>query len=95
MRNHLPLSGETAVTSRDAEEEGIVVWELSGGEDGVAKLGRGMELLQDVLGKSLCDPARRRLGGGACWDGEKKTDWKMLAEPPATSTPDLTLSATV
>jgi hypothetical protein len=25
----------------------------------------------------------------------EKTDWKMLAEPPAVSRPDLTLSATV
>jgi len=51
----LPLSGESTVTSGDAEEEGIVVGELSGGDDGVARLGWGMELLQGILGKSLCD----------------------------------------
>jgi len=51
----LPLSGERTVTSGDTKEEGVVVGELSGGDDGVVRLGWGMEFRQDVLGESFRD----------------------------------------
>lgn len=52
-----------------------------------------MEQLQDVLGKSLRDPVKCKLDRGV--DHIHKTDWKILAEPPAASTPVLMPSATV
>ena len=52
----LPLSGEVSVTSGDTEKDGIVLQEVVGLSNGVAGLGRGVHLGQDVLGKSLANP---------------------------------------
>jgi len=81
--NHLPLSGERTVTSGDTEEERIVFCELSGGDDGVVRLGWGMELRQDFLGKSLCDPTKRGLGSWLGSGEKRRTErcWQSHRRP--------------
>lgn len=58
----LPLSREVTVASRDTEQNSIVLQKVVGLADGVARLGRGVHLGQDLLGESLADP-RKRLAG--------------------------------
>ena len=53
-----------------------------------------MKRLQDVIGKSLRDPVKRKFRG-VLGPRDKRTHWKILAEPPAASRPVLTPSATV
>ena len=41
--NHLPLSRERAITSGDTEDEGIVVDQVFGSQDGIVRLGWGVK----------------------------------------------------
>ena len=51
-----PLSREVAVPRRDAEEEGVVLFELVGGDEGDgAGLAGGVHLGEDLLGEGLFD----------------------------------------
>jgi hypothetical protein len=56
----LPLAGEVSVTSRDTEEEGIVVLQFRGGNNGVVRLGGSVHLSKNFLGESLRNPEERR-----------------------------------
>lgn len=56
----LPLGGEVTVASGDTEEDGIVLQEGIGLRNGVARLGRGVHLGQDLIRESLSNPARGR-----------------------------------
>ena len=53
----LPLGGEVAVTGGDAEEEGVVFFELVWGDegDGVGLAG-GVHFAEDFLGQGFLDP---------------------------------------
>lgn len=52
----LPLSGEVSVTSGNTEKDGVVLQEVVGLSNGVAGLGRGVHLDQNLLRKSLANP---------------------------------------
>ena len=53
----LPLGGQVAVAGRDAEEEGVVLFELVRGDEGDrGRLAGGVHFGQDFLGKGLFDP---------------------------------------
>lgn len=52
----LPLSREITVTGRDTEQDGIVLQEVGRLSNGVAGLGRGVHLGQDLLRESLSNP---------------------------------------
>lgn len=52
----LPLSREVTVTGGDTEENGIVLQEIGGLNNGVAGLGGGVHLGQNLLRESLADP---------------------------------------
>lgn len=54
----LPLRREVTVTGGNAEEEGIVLEQGLGLNDGVAGLARSVHLGQDILGESLLNPER-------------------------------------
>lgn len=57
----LPLSGEVSVTSWDTEEEGIVLLEGVGVDDGdLGGLWRSVHLGKDILWESLGDPVRKQ-----------------------------------
>ena len=62
----LPLGGEVAVAGGDAEDEGVKVGEVVGGEDGVVGLGGRVELLEDLLREGLRDPM-----------GVARLDWRV------------------
>lgn len=59
----LPLSREVTVTSRDTEQNGIVLQKVVGLANGVAGLGRGVHLGQNLLGESLADSRKRLISG--------------------------------
>ena len=93
----LPLRGEVAVTRGDTEDERVVVGQIVRGDDGVVGLGGGVHLLKDVLRESLGNPAYRPLVS-ECYGWHRTiggTHWKMVADPPADSTPAFTPSATI
>lgn len=50
---HLELRGHVAVARGDAEDEGVELGEVGGLDDGVGGLGRGVQLLEDVLRERL------------------------------------------
>ena len=53
----LPLGGQVAVAGRDAEEEGVVLFELVRGDEGDrGRLAGRVHFGQDFLGKGLFDP---------------------------------------
>lgn len=52
----LPLSGEVTVTGGDTEEDGIVLQKLGGLNNGIAGLGRGVHLGENLLRESLSNP---------------------------------------
>lgn len=56
----LPLAGEVSVTSGDTEEEGIVVLQFRGGNNGVVRLGDSVHLSKNLLRKSLRNPEERK-----------------------------------
>ena len=55
-RTYLPLSGEVAVASGDAKEEGIELWELLGGDDRVVGLRGRVQLFENVRREGLANP---------------------------------------
>ena len=56
----LPLAGEVTETGGNTHQEGVKVGQVVGSENGVLALGRGVQELEDVLGKSLGDPEERQ-----------------------------------
>lgn len=56
---YLPLTWEVTVTSGNADQESIVRGKNLWGDDGVVGFGGGVELLEDLIGERLRDPARR------------------------------------
>jgi hypothetical protein len=59
----LPLGGKVAVAGWDAEEEGVVLCELVGGDErGVWRfaLAGGVHLAEDLLGEGFLDPGEKR-----------------------------------
>ena len=55
----LPLGREVAVPGGDAKQDGVIFEECLGCSDGVVALGRGLQLLQNLVRECLGDP-------GAC-----------------------------
>lgn len=94
-RTYLPLGGEVTVTSGNTKDEPIELGELFCSDDGVVGLGGCVHLAEDVLRESLRNPGGEEtvsLYAGAT--DATETHWKMETEPPASSTPFLTDSAT-
>jgi hypothetical protein len=54
---YLPLRREVAVSGGNAAKEAIIVDQFGGGHDGVAGLGGGVHLVQNLLRESLGDPS--------------------------------------
>lgn len=61
----LPLGGEVAVAGGDAEEKGVVLFELVGRDEGDGfVLAWGVHLAEDLLGESLFDSTRGVVSAG-------------------------------
>lgn len=54
-RTDLELRGHIAEARGDTEEEGVKLGEVGGLDDGIGGLGRGVQLLEDVLRERLGD----------------------------------------
>lgn len=52
----LPLGREVTVTGRDAKQDSVIFKECLGRSNGVVALGRGVHLLQNLVGECLRDP---------------------------------------
>lgn len=52
----LPLGGEVAVAGGNPEQDGVILNEVGGFSDRVARLGRGVHLAKDLLVEGLGDP---------------------------------------
>lgn len=88
----LPLSGEVTVAGGDTEEEGVEVLKFVDGNYWVLRLGWCMHFGKDFRWQSLGDSDDDLI---RLYRQEiRNTDWWILADPPADSTPALTASAT-
>lgn len=91
----LPLGREVTVTGGDTEENGIVLEEGLGLNDGVAGLARGVHQGEDILRKSLLDPVVSSSASDMVARFYYATYWKISAFPPAASIPFFSASASL
>lgn len=89
----LPLRGEVTVASGDTEQDRVVLEQVVRLDNGVARLGGGVHLDQNIVGEGLGDPSEAVSNTLFNKWNSLGMYWKMSAFPPADSMPFFSASA--